>query len=192
VYTDGVVVVVDKHNINSHNGVALNTRKINMPPIQPLYLTGKCYWASVVEPNITFEPAWQVDLCLDADSKALVEGAGLNVRNKEDERGEFVTLKRKVQGKNGPRQAPTVVDSQNNPWDKKLIGNGSVVTVKALPFEWNYAGKAGVSADLAAVQVVEFIEYAMDKDFDVVEGGYVNDASSQMADLESDDIPFGN
>ena len=74
-----------------------------MPPIQPLYLTGKCYWASVVEPNSTFEPAWQVDLCLDADSKALVEGAGLNVRNKEDERGEFVTLKRKVQGKNGPR-----------------------------------------------------------------------------------------
>ena len=188
-YTDGVVV--DKHNINSHNGVALNTRKINMPPIQPLYLTGKCYWAAVVEPNSTFEPAWQVDLCLDADSKALVEGAGLNVRNKEDERGEFVTLKRKVQGKNGPRQAPTVVDSQNNPWDKKLIGNGSVVTVKALPFEWNYAGKAGKSADLAAVQVVELVEYG-DKGFDVVEGGYVNDAASQMADLESDDIPFGN
>ena len=189
-YTDEVVVV-NKH-INSRNGVALNTRKINMPPIQPLYLTGKCYWAAVVEPNSTFEPAWQVDICLDADSKALVEGAGLNVRNKEDERGEFVTLKRKVQGKNGPRSAPTVVDSQNNSWDKKLIGNGSVVTVKALPFEWNYAGKAGKSADLAAVQVVELIEYGDDKDFEVVEGGYVNDAASQMADLESDDIPFGN
>jgi hypothetical protein len=80
------------------------------------------------------------------------------------------------------------VDSQNNPWDKKLIGNGSVVTVKALPFEWNYAGKAGTSADLAAVQVVELVEYAMDKDFDVVEGGYVNNAASEM----SDDIPFGN
>ena len=165
--------------------------------IQPLYLTGKCYWAAVVEPNSTFEPAWQVDLCLDADTKALVEGAGLNVRNKEDERGEFVTLKRKVQGKNGPRTAPTVVDSQNNPWvvedeegnsEYKLIGNGSVVTVKALPFEWNYAGKAGKSADLAAVQVVELVEYAMDKDFDVVEGGYINNAASEM----SDDIPFGN
>jgi hypothetical protein len=198
VYTDGVVVV-DKHNINSHDGVALNTRKINMA-IQPLYLTGKCYWAAVVEPNSTFEPAWQVDLCLDADTKALVEGAGLNVRNKEDERGEFVTLKRKVQGKNGPRTAPTVVDSQNNPWvvedeegnsEYKLIGNGSVVTVKALPFEWNYAGKAGTSADLAGVQVVELIAYG-DEGFKVVKGGYVNEAASQMADLESDDIPFGN
>ena len=93
-----------------------------------------------------------------------------------------------MQGKNGPRQAPTVVDSQNNPWDKKLIGNGSVVTVKALPFEWNYAGKSGKSADLAAVQVVELVEYG-DKGFDVVEGGYVNEAAEQFA---SDDIPFGN
>ena len=143
--------------------------------ITPLYLTGKCYWASVVEPNSTFEPTWQLDLCLDSDTKALVEEAGLNVRNKDDERGEFVTLKRKV------------VDSRNNSWDDKLIGNGSVVTVKALPYEWNYAGKSGKSADLAAVQVVELVEYG-DKDFDVVEGGYVNNSSTEM----SDDIPFGN
>ena len=79
------------------------------------------------------------------------------------------------------------MDSQNNPWDNKLIGNGSVVTVKALPFEWNYAGKSGKSADLAGVQVVELVEYG-DKDFDVVEGGYVNKAATEM----SDDIPFGN
>mgnify|MGYP006404783189 FL=1 len=184
-YTDGVKVV-DKY-INSHDGVALNTKDTFNMPIQPLYLTGKCYWASVIEPNSTFEPAWQVDLCLDEDTKALVQEAGLTVRNKDDDRGEFVTLKRKVQGKNGPRQAPTVVDSQNNAWDKKLIGNGSVITVKALPFEWNYAGKAGKSADLAAVQVVELVEYG-DKGFDVVEGGYVNQAAAEM----SDDIPFGN
>ena len=155
--------------------------------ITPLYLTGKCYWASVVEPNSTFEPTWQLDLCLDSDTKTLVEEAGLNVRNKDDERGEFVTLKRKVQGKNGPRKAPVVVDSRNNSWDDKLIGNGSVVTVKALPYECSYAGKSGKSADLAAVQVVELIEYG-DKDFDVVEGGYVNNSSTEM----SDDIPFGN
>ena len=185
-YTDGVVVV-DKHNINSHNSVALNTKDTFNMVNQPLYLTGKCYWASVVEPNNTFEPAWQVDLCLDEDTKALVQEAGLKIRNKDDERGAFVTLKRKVQGKNGPRQAPSVVDSQNNPWDRKLIGNGSVIAVKALPFEWSYAGKAGTSADLAAVQVVELVEYG-DKGFDVVEGGYVNEAAADM----SDDIPFGN
>ena len=193
-YTDGVKVV-DKY-INSHDGVALNTKDTFNMPIQPLYLTGKCYWASVVEPNTRYEPTWQVDLCLDEDTKALVQEAGLTVRNKDDDRGEFVTLKRKVQGKKGARQAPKVVDSQNNPWvvededgksEYKLIGNGSVVTVKALPFEWNYAGKSGKSADLDAVQVVELVEYG-DKGFDVVEGGYVNQATAEM----SDDIPFGN
>ena len=103
-------------------------------------------------------------------------------------------MKRKVQGKNGPRLAPKVVDSQNNPWvvededgksDYKLIGNGSVVTVKALPYEWNYAGKSGKSADLAAVQVIELIEYG-NEGFDIVDGGYVNEATSEI----SDDIPF--
>ena len=50
-----------------------------------------------------------------------------------------------------------------------------LVNVKAVPFEWNYAGKSGVSADLAAVQVVDFIENTLVQvnDFDVVEGGYV-------------------
>tara|TARA_R110002020_G_scaffold82192_6_gene203549 strand:- start:1004 stop:1507 length:504 start_codon:yes stop_codon:yes gene_type:complete len=165
-----------------------------MAAIQPLYLTGKCYWASVVEPNSTFEPAWQLDLCLNEKTKVLVDEAGLNIRNKSDDRGEFITLKRKVQGKNGPRLAPKVVDSQNNPWvvededgksDYKLIGNGSVVTVKALPYEWNYAGKSGKSADLAAVQVIELIEYG-NEGFDIVDGGYVNEATSEI----SDDIPF--
>ena len=113
----------------------------------------------------------------------MVEKAGLNIRDKSDDRGEFITLKRKVQGKNGDRPAPKVVDSQNNLWDKKLIGNGSVITVKALPYEWHYAGKSGISADLAAVQVVELVEYG-DEDFDVVDGGYVNEATV------SDDIPF--
>jgi len=57
------------------------------------------------------------------------------------------------------------------------------VNVKAVPFEWDYAGKTGVSADLAAVQVVDLIEYAGSGvgDFDVVKGGYVSD----------EEIPFG-
>ena len=37
----------------------------------PIMLTGKVYWASVVEPNTTYEPAWQVDMCIeDAETKA--------------------------------------------------------------------------------------------------------------------------
>ena len=56
--------------------------------------------------------------------------------------------------------------------------NTKFVNVKAIPYEWDYAGKSGVSADLAAVQVVDFIEYtASREDFDPVDGGYVTDSS---------------
>ena len=46
----------------------------------------------------------------------------------------------------------------------------------------NYAGKSGVSADLAAVQVVDFIEYTSgaDNDFDVVPGGYVTEGAEEI------------
>ena len=67
-----------------------------------------------------------------------------------------------------------------------IVGSGSTVNVKAIPFEWSYAGKSGVSADLAAVQVVDFIEYSSaGEDFDVVEGGYVTP-------IVEEDIPFAS
>ena len=75
------------------------------------------------------------------------------------------------------------MDSQNNRWNNdKKIANGSTVNVKAIPYEWDYAGKSGISADLAAVQIVDFIEYSGNQqDFAPVDGGYVQ---------ESDAVPF--
>ena len=68
-----------------------------------------------------------------------------------------------------------------------MIANGSVVNVKAVPFEWTYAGKSGISADLAAVQVIDFIEYTGGdgSDFEVVPGGYVTETVEE-------DIPFAS
>ena len=125
---------------------------------------------------------------MNDDNRSIIEEAELSIANKGDDRGDFVTIKRKVERKDGTqRQGPIVKDSQNNNWDGKLIANGSVVNVKAVPFEWTYAGKSGISADLAAVQVVDFIEYTSgaDNDFDVVEGGYVTETSEE-------DIPFAS
>ena len=50
----------------------------------------------------------------------------------------------------------------------------------ALPiYEWDYAGKSGISADLAAVQIVDFIEYSGNQqDFAPVDGGYVQEAEA--------------
>jgi len=150
---------------------------------QPVIISGTCHYASIVEPNTTFEPVWSIDVTLDDANKAIVENHGLTVKNKDDDRGNFVTIKRKVMKKDGSkRPAPSVLDSQNNSWDGKLVGNGSKVNVKFLPYEWQYAGKAGTSADLLAVQVTDLVEYNKE-DFEAVDGGYT-------VATEKDDIPF--
>jgi hypothetical protein len=128
---------------------------------------------------------WSIQVEVDDDNRSVIESAGLPIANKGDDRGDFVTIKRKVMRKDGTqRAAPIVKDSQNNLWNGKLVANGSKVNVKAIPYEWSYAGKSGISADLAAVQVVDFIEYADSReDFAPVEGGYVQEAASES-------IPF--
>jgi len=147
----------------------------------PVYITGKCHYASITEPNTKFDPVWSIQVEINDDNREVVEKSGLKVANKGDERGDFVTIKRKVHRKDGSqRNAPLVMDSQNNRWNNdKKIANGSTVNVKAIPYEWDYAGKSGISADLAAVQIVDFIEYSGNQqDFAPVDGGYVQEAEA--------------
>ena len=147
----------------------------------PVYITGKCHYASITEPNTKFDPVWSIQVEVTDDNREVVEKSGLKVANKGDERGDFVTIKRKVHRKDGTqRTAPLVMDSQNNRWNNdKKIANGSTVNVKAIPYEWDYAGKSGISADLAAVQIVDFIEYSgKQQDFAAVDGGYVQEAEA--------------
>ena len=90
-----------------------------------IYITGKCHYASITEPNTKFEPVWSIQVEVNDDNRSIIEKAGLSIANKSDDRGDFVTIKRKVLRKDGTqRQGPVVKDSQNNNWDGKLIANG--------------------------------------------------------------------
>jgi len=125
-----------------------------------ILLSGKAYWASVVEPNTTYEPVWQVDVTVDEETKQKLESIGLSVKNKGDDRGDFFSCRRKVVKRDGSkRDAPRVIDAKKMPWDNRLIGNGSAVKVKIQPYEYAYAGKAGVSADFMAMQVIDLVPY---------------------------------
>ena len=53
-------------------------------------------------------------------------------------------------------------------------------------YEWKYAGKEGVSADLKKVQVVDLIPYEEREDFDVVSDGYTS------AETGGEKIPFAS
>ena len=71
-------------------------------------ISGTAYWASITNPNTTFDSdgAWSVDICnLDEKSLTTVKNDGLSLKNKGDERGDFVSIKRKVRRKDGSLNA---------------------------------------------------------------------------------------
>ena len=148
-------------------------------------ISGEAYWAHVITPNTKFNPdgEWSKEVCnLDAKNKKIAEGDGLTIKNKDDDRGDFVTLKQYARTKDGSPRKISVKDSQRNPFpNDKLIGNGSKVNVSYFPKEYTVYG-GGVKGYLNAVQVVDLVEYKTD-DFDVVDG-YTNQ------DVE--EVPFAS
>ena len=149
-------------------------------------ISGTAYWAHVLTPNTKFnaDGEWSIEICnLDATNKKIAEGDGLSIKNKSDDRGDFVTLKQYARTKDGTPRAMPVKDSLRNPFPTdKRIGNGSKVNASYFPKEYSAYG-GGVKGYLLGVQVVDLVEYSGGaEDFAVVEDGYVNNST--------DDIPF--
>ncbi len=121
-------------------------------------IQGKAYWASLINPNTTFDSdgTWSIDVSLDEKNKKIAEADGLTIKNKNDDRGDFVTIKRKVNAKNGKRPAPKLYNLNKEPMDI-TVGNGSAVKVQYNEFAWDYAGKSGVSLDFQAMQVLDLV-----------------------------------
>lgn len=135
-------------------------------------ITGDAFWAKLLTPNTKFEPVWSVDVShLDNATVKSLKGMGLNPRKcdkQENNRGNYITLKRKVRTAAGKdKNPPLLKDSKNNDWDGSLIGNGSKINAKFHVYTNSY----GTFAELDAVQVVKLVEYTK-TDFDPVEGGY--------------------
>ena len=148
-------------------------------------IQGKAYWASLVNPNTTFDSdgTWSIDVSLDEKNKKIAEADGLTIKNKNDDRGDFVSIKRNVKRKDGNlNTAPEVLDAQKRTMMSTLVGNGSKVNVLYSTYEWKFKGRAGVSADLKKVQVVDLVPYQGDADdaFDVVPDGYSAEADEKI------------
>ena len=124
---------------------------------------GNAYWASIINPNTKFDTngVWSIDVCnLDERNKNTALEDNLVIKNKNDSRGNFITIKRKVRRKDGGLNiAPTVLNIDKKPLTNIVIGNGSKVKVTYNPYNWKFAGSSGTSADLIAVQVIELITY---------------------------------
>jgi hypothetical protein len=150
-------------------------------------VSGKVYWASIQAPNTTYEPEWGLDMLVDDNNRKAFEADGVDIKNKGDERGDFVHIRQKVSRRDGTQNdAPVVMDGQKKPF-KELVGNGSIANVQYTPFEWSMNGKSGVSPILKRVQIVEHVPYAGGnaEDFDVI-----GTASAPIQETVSDEVPF--
>jgi hypothetical protein len=129
------------------------------------YVIGKTYWTKVLGdpvPNYNRDGnEWTFDFQPDADGVKLFEELGIKnkMKNKKDERGDFIQFKQKELQANGKKNFPiTVVDARNQPWNPDAkIGNGSTVEVKFKVVPYGPGKPTGVYPQ--AIRVLEHNEY---------------------------------
>lgn len=122
-------------------------------------ISGKAFWTKLNRKD-EFSDKYQMDIGnLSEKSREVLVSHGVMFKNKDDDRGEFVTAK--------TRYNVPVMNSDKELMDTDtLIGNGSDVRVK-VAFNKNHAfsDKYGTSLYLNKVQVIELVQYGED-DFD--------------------------
>lgn len=134
-----------------------------------VYLRGKAYWFKALgDPVDNYNKdgkEWIFDLSLDDDGVKQVKSikvqgkTAFNLKDKDDERGQFVTLKQRAERRDGtPNKPIRVMDANGREWNQnKKLGNGSDIDVKIEVIDFGKGMFAGVYP--RAVRVLNPIEY---------------------------------
>lgn len=151
-------------------------------------LEAKAFYAKVVgKPKPGYDKTkleWSIDAAISSDTrKTLIkQGVGDYVKNKGDDRGDFITFKRPATKADGtPGKPIRVVDNRDQPWDQSVfIGNGSTVHIQ---YALNEKAAGGIKPGLIAIQVWKHIPYEPKdgtmEDFPIADGS--GDWSEEIA-----------
>ena len=131
-------------------------------------LQGPLYWASITNPNTTYEPVYSVNVIVDDATAADFKKRGFRIKDMDE--GPAVVVKRKVNGPNGmTRAAPKLFDKSKNEIDVS-VGNGSIGKVQYKQREVQRQGETFKGLDLQAVQILDLDSFNQACDeFDVEE-----------------------
>lgn len=142
-------------------------------------IKAKAYYAKVIgKPKPGYDKTkleWSLDAAISPDTKKLLikQGIGEYVKNKGDDRGDFITFKRPAMKADGtPAKPIRVVDNKGQPWDQNtFIGNTSTININ---YALNEKASGGIKPGLIAVQVWEHVPYVPSdgtmEDFPVIDG----------------------
>lgn len=111
------------------------------------------FWAQLNRVN-ELSNKYQVDLCQLTDAAVeAIENLGIDVHNKGDDRGNFVTCK--------SARPIRAYDKDNNEYDLEdvSIGNGSKAVAVVGFYDWTFKNKKGRSANLKRLKVTDLVEY---------------------------------
>ncbi len=133
-------------------------------------LTGTAHWVKVLgEPVENYREdgnEWTIDVTPNERGIELLRriGLGEKLRNKDDDRDDFITFRRNELSKkdNTPNKHIEVVDAEGAAWDPDVsIGNGSTVKIKFSVFDMPAKGKfkAIIKPVIYKITVLELVEY---------------------------------
>jgi len=118
---------------------------------------GESKWASITNPNTTYEPVYCINLIVEDMIAEDFESRGFKVKDMDE--GRALVFKRKVTGANGrTNEKPKLYDKSKNEIDVS-VGNGSEVRVQYKEWESNRNGKTFKGFDLMAVQVLNLVTF---------------------------------
>jgi hypothetical protein len=167
------------------------------------YLTGVGHWMKVLGdpvPNYARDGyEWTLDFTPDAESLDKVRELGLEkkLKNKGDDRGDFLALKQKEKTVKGKLNDPiTVVDARNRLWDPDVkIGNKSKIEVKLDVVDYGKAMPTGLY--VRAIRVLDLVPFVRQEFAPLPEESeYVQkleefpEVSEVMAEIAAEDDPL--
>ena len=134
-----------------------------------MLINGKAFWAKIVgspvpgfDKNDPKAVEWSFDLSINKDvvKQLKADGLGAKIKNKGDERGDYIRLKRKgIKNDGNPAKAIQIFDAHGEVWGNELIGNGSELNVNVAIEDGDYHGKKYRTMKPISVQVWDHVKY---------------------------------
>lgn len=144
-----------------------------------MIIRAKAFWAKLQKPAVNYNKdgfEWTVDLSVDDKTKAAMINDGFPksaFKNKDDDRGWFITFRRKTVKADGTDAKPIDVVGRDKQPFTKLIGNGTVVNAKVFCEERSTPdGKKYFHKAITGIQIWEHVEYeSKNEEFPTDESG---------------------
>jgi hypothetical protein len=168
---------------------------------ETVFVRGKIYWCKVLgDPVSNYERTgreWTYEL--EPEDTTFLKTHKLldRLKNKYDDRGPYLTLKKPELNADGEKNQPIAVyNSDNEAWDTdSLIGNGSTVVAKLSIIDWGKGKKQSIWTQ--AIRVEDLVPYKSN-----AFGGYESESPAKEAparkttkekvvdNVLDDDLPF--